>query len=177
MKIIYPNKSCSDVKRDIQNYENAHDKSLKFPTWWVSISILWTIFNACLILIALGLVYHIMSNAPYIRFEFMGYNENFMTALFIVVLGLHAALLTSGMAKKLLRGLIFPESKKADDYFSVQKRLMELLGEYENAEQLKKMNRHAYPSSYQAKNPQQDLTKVIFAFRQYLMVLRRIFAL
>ncbi len=138
MQIIYPNKSYSDVMREIQNYENAHDKSLKFPTWWVFISVLWSLFNVCLIFIALGLYYHIMSNAPYIHFEFMGHNGNFMTALFIVALGLLAAIFISGGTKRLIRGLIFPESKKADDYSSVQKSLKELLGEYESAEQLKR---------------------------------------
>lgn len=138
MQIIYPRKTSSDIRSEIQKYTDAHEKTRKFPTWWVFVSIIWSLFNVCLILIALRLYYRIMSNAPYIHFEFMGYNGNFMTALFIVALGLLTAIFVSGGIKRLIRGLIFPESRKADDYSSVQKSLEELLGEYESAEQLKR---------------------------------------
>ncbi len=138
MQIIYPCKTSSDIRSEIQRYTDAHEKSRKFPTWWVFVSIIWSLLNVFFVLIALRATYHVMSHATEIHFNVLESNGDFMVALFVIALCLLAVLLASSVLRNLIRGLISPEWKKSEDYFNTQLSLRNLLKDYMNAEQLEK---------------------------------------
>lgn len=137
MKIIYPQKTQIDIAIEIDKYQKALKNSKKFPLWWNFISFIWFIFDSFVVFFFLKKIAFILKNIKNIHFEFFGITFDFVSLTLLSISLMLVVILISKAINLFIEGLLFPETKKTGNYFDAKHKLLNILKEYENAENLK----------------------------------------
>ncbi len=158
MKIIYPQKTQIDINKEIDKYQKALKKSKEVPLWWNIISFIWFIFNTLIIFFFLKQIAFVLKNIKNFHFEFIGITLDSISISLLTISLMLAIILISKKAELLIKGLLFPETKMTGNYFDAKHKLLNILKEYENAENLKNDILDKSTVSFQVLNEKNNIT-------------------